>query len=291
MTEPIITDIKIIMDTLPAWEEEYINAPCDGYDSCSLAAHMGLRRTRASPTNADFHYAHPILGVKVKDWSTVLPSLPYPKQVEAVGELNKILLPGTGRDLYCINYILGHINPGIYKIFIKALIGAVIAGTVSAHVITDCSSVHNKEGLYKKTNRSNIASFKYSPLTSIIIFIRMIQFYNEYSEKVKTEKEELKIKIFTERLAEIEVLKSCTDFSKLYDKPIFVNDGTTTAYVGHPDDYIHNDPIPLDAKVFSWTNNPKEIFDISTALLAGWVTHTGDFERINEILSSIEARF
>lgn len=279
MTESTIVDIKKIMDTLPEWEEEYTRMP------------EGSMRAIASPNYADFHYAHPPLGELVEVWSRTLRSMTYKQQFEAIVELNKILLPGTGRDLYCINYILEHINPGVYKIFIKALIGAVIAGAVSDHVITDCSSVHNKEGLYKKTHRTNIGSFKYSPLTSIIIFIRMIRFYNEYSEKVKTEKEEWKIKMFTERLAEIEVLKSCTDFSKLYDKPIFVNDGTTTAYVGHPDDYFHNAHTILDAKVFSWINNPKEIFDISTALLAGWITHAGDFERINHVLSSIEARF
>jgi len=279
MTESINVDIKKIMDTLPEWEADYTRMQ------------KGSMRTIASPNYGQFHYKHDELGKLVRVWSETLPSFSYQKQVEAVAELNKILLPGTGRDLYCINYILAHINPGVYKIFIKALIGAVIAGTVSDHVITDCSSVHNKEGLYKITHRKNIESFKYSPITSIIIFIRMIKFYNEYSKKVKTEKDEWKIKMYTERLAEIEVLKSCTNFSNLYDKLIFVNDGTTTAYVGHPDDIFRYDPIPLDAKVFSWINNPKEIFDISTALLAGWVTHTGDFERINAILSSIEARF
>jgi hypothetical protein len=194
--------------------------------------------------------------------------------------------PGTGRDLYCINYILAHINPGVYNIFIKALIGAVIAEDVSDHVITDCSGVHNEEGLYKITHRTNIKSFKYSPLTSIIIFIRMIKFYNKYSEsseRVKIGTEAWKIKMFTDRFAEIEELKKCTDFCSLYIKPIFV--------IKDSNFYFHNTDIILNAKEFSWFNNPKEIFDISTALLAGWITHAGDFERINHVLSSIEYRF
>jgi len=271
MTESTIVDIKKIMDTLPEWEAEYTRMP------------EGSMRTIASPNYGQFHYDHDELGKHVGVWSETLPSMSYPNQIKAVVELNKILLPGTGRDLYCINYILGHINPGVYKIFIKALIGAVIAEDVSDHVITDCSCVHNEEGLYKITHRTNIESLKYSPLTSIIIFIRMIRFYNEYIEKVKTEEEAWKIKMFTERLAEIEVLKECTDFCSLYAKPIFV---TTDSYF-----YFHNTDIILNAKEFSWFNNPKEIFDISTALLAGWITHAGDFDRINHVLSSIEARF
>lgn len=274
MTESTIVDIKKIMDTLPEWEAEYTRMP------------EGSMRTIASPNYAQFHYDHEELGKHVGAWSETLPSMSYLNQVKAVVELNKILLPGTGRDLYCINYILAHINPGVYNIFIKALIGTVIAEDVSDHVITDCSGVHNEEGLYKITHRTNIKSFKYSPLTSIIIFIRMIKFYNKYSEnseRVKIGTEAWKIKMFTDRFAEIEELKKCTDFCSLYIKPIFV--------IKDSNFYFHNTDIILNAKEFSWFNNPKEIFDISTALLAGWITHAGDFERINHVLSSIESRF
>jgi len=286
MTSPLITEITSIMALLPAWETEYTRMP------------EGCLRSISSPNYGQFHRSHPELGKLVEAWSRTLPSLPFKQQVEAVAELNKILLPGTGRDLYCIDYILENTNPDVIKIFIKALIGAVIAGSVSDCVITDCSSVHWPEGLYKMTHRSNIKTFpKYGPLTSLIPFIRMIRLYDKYIETVKTEtaKEEPRewyIKSSTERIAEIDVLRSCTDFSKLYEKPIFANDGTTISYVGHPDDYFKSESIPLNEKTFSWINNPKEIFEFTMWLEADWtVTFAGDYDHLYGVLSSLESKF
>lgn len=281
MTTPMIPEITSIMALLSAWETEYTRMP------------EGCLRSVSSPNYGQFHRSHPELGKLVEAWSRTLPSLPFKQQVEAVAELNKILLPGTGRDLYCIEYILENINPGVVKIFIKALVGAVIAGSVSDCVITDCASVHNPEGLYKMTHRSNIKTFpKYGPLTSLIPFIRMIRLYDKYVETAKTDEREWYIKMSTERIAEIDLLRSCTDFSKLYDKQILAEDGTTIAYVGHPDDYFKSEPIPLTEKILNWINNPKEIFEFTMWLEADWtVTFAGDYDRLYAVLSSLEARF
>jgi hypothetical protein len=277
----IIATITEIMTLLPAWEEEYTRMP------------EGCLRTISSPNYGQFHRSHPKLGELVEIWSRNLPSLSFKQQVEAVAELNKILLPGTGRDLYCIDYILENINPDVIKIFIKALVGAIFAGSVSDCVITDCSSNNNPEGLYKMTHRSNFKTFsKYGLLTSLIPFIRMIRSYDKYIETAKTDEREWYIKMSTERIAEIDLLKSCTDFSKLYDKPIFVNDGTTISYVGHPEDYFKSHPIPLTEKIFNWINNPKEIFETTMWLEADWtVTYAGDYDRLYSVLSSLESRF
>lgn len=281
MTTPLITEITSIMALLPAWASAYTLMP------------EGCLRTIPSPSYGQFHRSHPELGKLVEVWSRTLPSLSFKQQVEAVAELNKILLPGTGLDLYCIDYILENINPDVVKIFIKALVGAVIAGSVRDCVITDCASVHNPEGLYKMTHRKNIKTFpKYGILTSLIPFIRMIRSYDKYVETAKTETREWYIKSSTERIAEIDLLKSCTDFSKLYDKQIFANDGTTVAYVGHPEDYFKSEPIPLTEKTFAWINNPKEIFEFTRWLEEEWtVAHAGDYDRLYGVLSGLESRF
>jgi hypothetical protein len=277
----IFEKINFIMSTHDAWESAYLSKPYDGYDSCSLGAVMSIPRSMASPNYCQFHNSQDELGIAVREWSKVLPSLSYKQQVYEVTRLvKKLNEKGAGREFYAVEYALTKVDPTVYKTFIKALIGAIISGSVSDCVITDCSSVHNKEGLYKKTHRANIESFKYSPLTSIIMAIRMIRFQNKFSDDIRNEK----------RVEEIKILESCTDFSKLYDAPIFAVDGTKFEYIGHPDDYFRT-PILLDEKTFAWINNPKEIFDISNALLAGWVIHEGDYDRINHLLTSIEARF
>lgn len=296
MTTPMIPEITSIMALLPAWETEYTRMP------------EGSLRSVSSPNYGQFHRSHLELGKLVEVWSRTLPSLSFKQQVEAVAELNQILLPGTGRDLYCIDYILENINPDVVKIFIKALVGAVIAGSVSDCVITDCSSVHNPEGLYKMTHRSNIKTFpKYGILTSLIPFIRMIRLYDKYVETAKTETREWYIKSSTERIAEIDLLRSCTDFSRLYDKQILAEDGTTIgyvgavifakygttiAYIGYPDDYFKSEPIPLTEKTFDWINNPKEIFEFTMWLEADWsVIYAGDYDRLYGVLSGLESRF
>ena len=306
--------MSTIMDSYDKWEAEWDN-PSEKFDSCSLSAHMGMARARDPPPNyCYFHSSQPELGILVAEWSKFLPSLPFGGQVAEVGRvINKLNEKGSGRDFYAVEYILKNVEPTVYTIFIKALIGAIVNKSVSDCVITDCSIVHNPEGLYKMTHRSNFKTFsKYGPLTSLIPFIRMIRSYDKYIETVKTEiarKEprEWYIKSSTERIAEIDVLRSCTDFSMLYDKQIFTEDGTTIgylaavifaklgttiAYVGHPDDYFKSEPIPLTKKVFDWINNPKEIFEFTMGLEADWtVTFAGDYDRLYAVLSSLESRF
>lgn len=273
------------------WEKAYLNKQYEGYDSCSLGALMSLPKAIASPNYCQFHNSQLELGIFVAEWSKFLLSLTYKQQVEEVTRLIK-KLNGAGKEFYAVEYALTKVDPTVYKTFIKALIGAIISESVSDCVITDCSRSSCPEGLYKKTLRTNIESFKYSPLTSIIMYIRMIRHNNMFREEILNEKNKSIISLMTisKKADEIKVLESCTDFSKLYDVPIFKIDGTKINYIGHPDDYFR-DPVPLDEKIFAWVNNPKEIFEISNALLAGWITHTGDYDRIYHILSSIEARF
>jgi len=291
--DTIFEKINFIMSTHDEWERAYLSKPYEGYDSCSLGAAMSIPRSMASPNYCQFHNSQDELGLGVGEWSKVLPSLSYKQQVEEVTRLvKKLNEKGAGRELYAVEYALTKVDPAVYKTFIKALIGAIISESVSDCVITDCSRNFCSEGLNKKTHRTNIESFKYSPLTSIIMAIRMIRFKNKFSEDIRNEKKKSIVDLVTisKRVDEIAILELCTDFSTLYDIPIFKIDGTQIDYVGHPDDCFRKS-VPLDEKTHAWVNNPKEIFDISTALLAGWVTHEGDYDRINHVLTSIEARF
>jgi len=281
--------MSTIMDSYDKWETEWSN-PSEKFDSCSLSAYMGMARAPEPPPNyCYFHSSQPELGILVAEWSKFLPSLPFGGQVAEVGRvINKLNEKGSGRDFYAVEYILKNVEPTVYTIFIKALIGAIVNKSVSDCVITDCSRNFCKEGLYKETHRTNINSFRFSPLTSIIVAISMIRSYSMYSEKIKSEANKSTIKLLTSRLEEIDVMRACTDFSKLYDKPIFSVDGSSIAYVGHPDDYFKKEPIPLTEKTFAWINNPRDIFEVADRLLTEWA---GDYERINSILSSVESRF
>ena len=121
-----------VMDSYDTWEAEW-DSPSEKFDSCSLSAHMGMARARESPPNyCYFHRSRPELGILVVEWSKSLPSLPFGGQVAEVGRvINKLNEKGSGREFYAVEYVLENVEPTVYKIFIKALIGAIVNKSVS----------------------------------------------------------------------------------------------------------------------------------------------------------------